>query len=148
MLVGYVRVSLLWLPQRPNFPFRFYFLSPRNCIETRCTWYQRETTTLYMPINTNLDQNQLLILRNYMVTNWTMHCRVTIRNLKASFTKTTLAPYNSPLGCTVKICKTECLHYILILLNRLSSTQYSSHPQATRQLCFSMYYFLAKSHEC
>ena len=137
----YVRVSLLWLLQRPNFYFKI--LLPLS------SWYQREPTALYIPVtNTNLDQSQLRILRNYVVTNWTIHCRVTTRNLKASFTKTMFAPYNSLQWCTVKLRKTKCLHYIFILSNRLSSTQCFSHPQATQRSCFSMYHFLAKPHKC
>ena len=131
------------------FTFWSYSLFPRTCIQTRCAWYQREPSTLYIPVtNTNLDQSQLRILTNYVTTNWTIHCRVTTWNLKASFTKTTFAPYNSLQWCTVRTCKTKCLHYIFILPNRLSSSQYFSHPQATRRFCFSMYYFLAKPHEC
>ena len=131
------------------FYLRFYFLFPRNCIQTRCAWYPREPSTLYILVtNTSLDQSQLRIVRNYVVTNWTIHCRATTRNLKASFTKSTFAPYNSLQWCTVKICKTECLYYIFLSQNRLSSTQYFFHPQATRHFCFTMYHFLAKPYEC
>ena len=52
------------------FTSRFYFLCPQNCIQKRCAWYQTEPTALYIPVtNTNLDQSQLCILRNYVVTN-------------------------------------------------------------------------------
>ena len=32
--VGYVRVALIWLPQRPNFAFTYYLLSPWNHVQT------------------------------------------------------------------------------------------------------------------